>query len=82
MELTAILARRASQLQQALDSRVAIEQAKGILAERYTIDIDDAFRILRRSARSNRMRLHELATRVVGSPVTPPEIRMPSLDGH
>src|SRR6266496_2567006 len=63
VELTAILARRASQLQQALDSRVAIEQAKGILAERYTIDIDDAFRILRRSARSNRMRLHELATR-------------------
>lgn len=82
VELTAILARRAGQLQQALESRIQIEQAKGVLAERYGVTVEEAFRILRRSARSNRMRLHELAARVVESPVTPEEIRTPTLDGH
>jgi ANTAR domain len=79
LELTSVLARRASQLQEALDSRIAIEQAKGILAERYAIDIDDAFRILRRAARSNRMRIHDLAARVIASPQTPPEFSVVGL---
>jgi ANTAR domain-containing protein len=73
LELTSVLARRASQLQEALDSRVVIEQAKGILAERYGIGVEDAFRLLRRAARSNRIRIHDLAARVVASPTTPPE---------
>jgi hypothetical protein len=74
LELTGILARRAAQLQEALDSRVVIEQAKGIVAERERIDVDAAFRLLRRAARSNRIRLHELAGRVVESSETPPEL--------
>jgi hypothetical protein len=74
IELTGILARRAAELQQALDSRIVIEQAKGILAEREHIDVDAAFRLLRRGARSNRIRLHELARRVVESPETPSEL--------
>jgi AmiR/NasT family two-component response regulator len=82
VELTAILARRAGQLQRALDSRVVIEQAKGILAERYGVGVNEAFRMLRRGARSNRIPLHELAARVVASPSTPPEIRTPTLDGR
>jgi ANTAR domain len=82
VELTAILARRAGQLQQALDSRIVIEQAKGVLAERYGITVEEAFRILRRSARSHRIRLHELAELVVESPCTPPQIRTPTLNGR
>ena len=73
LELTSVLARRASQLQEALDSRIVIEQAKGILAERYHVDVDDAFLVLRRAARSNRIRVHDLASRVVTSQETPAE---------
>ena len=67
VELTGILARRAAQLQQALDSRVVIEQAKGVLVERFGIDSDEAFRLLRRTARSNRIRLHEVCAQVVSA---------------
>lgn len=79
LELTSVLARRASQLQEALDSRIVIEQAKGVLAERYQIDVEDAFRLLRRAARSNRVRIHDVAARVVASPTTPPEFSVVGL---
>lgn len=74
VELVATLARRAAQLQGALDSRIVIEQAKGVLAERYSLTPDEAFALLRRSARSNRMPLRQLASAVVASPHTPAEI--------
>ena len=76
VELTSTLARRASQLQYALDSRIVIEQAKGILAERHGLEMDRAFNVLRSAARSNRIRIHELAQRVVESRETPPEIHV------
>lgn len=85
LELTSVLARRAAQLQEALDSRVVIEQAKGVLAERYRIDVEDAFRLLRRTARSNRVRIHDVADRVVSAPATPPEfsaVGLPDLLRH
>src|SRR5919109_615265 len=63
-----------AQLQRALDSRVVVEQAKGVLAERFGLEMPEAFELLRRSARNNRMRLHELATLVVESEQTPPQI--------
>lgn len=52
------------QLQQALDSRVAIEQAKGVLAERHGIRVDEAFALLRGHARSHHLRLSDLAREV------------------
>lgn len=53
------------QLQNALDTRVIIEQAKGILAERASVDISQAFTLLRTHARRNRQRLVDLALAVV-----------------
>ncbi len=52
------------QLQGALDSRVAIEQAKGILAENGNITIDAAFDRLRRYARDHNLKLSQLARAV------------------
>jgi transcriptional regulator with GAF, ATPase, and Fis domain len=49
------------QLQTALNSRVVIEQAKGKLAERHGLDMNDAFRVLREHARTRNLRLSELA---------------------
>ena len=74
IELTTILARRCAQLQEALESRVVIEQAKGVLAERYEIEPDGAFELLRRSARSHRILLRDLAQQVVAARQTPREI--------
>jgi AmiR/NasT family two-component response regulator len=73
-ELVVALADENANLQRALDTRVVIEQAKGVLAERFGLDVHDAFDLLRLAARSNRMRLRDLATRVVQSRQTPPEI--------
>jgi AmiR/NasT family two-component response regulator len=62
---------RVAQLQTALDSRIVVEQAKGVLAERFGLGIDEAFLLLRYSARSSRTNLHELAQAVVASRATP-----------
>jgi transcriptional regulator with GAF, ATPase, and Fis domain len=49
------------QLQTALNSRVIIEQAKGKLAERLGLDMDQAFSLLRDQARTSNRRLSDLA---------------------
>jgi GAF domain-containing protein len=53
------------QLQTALNSRVVIEQAKGKLAERLGIDVNQAFTLLRDQARNRNQRLSDLARAVV-----------------
>ncbi|CAL4859600.1 GAF and ANTAR domain-containing protein [Microbacterium sp. MM2322] len=54
-----------TQLQQALDSRVVIEQAKGVLAHQHNIDMDEAFQRLRAQARSSQQRLADVARDIV-----------------
>jgi GAF domain-containing protein len=63
----------AGQLQVALNSRVLIEQAKGILAERLRITPDEAFEMLRRYARDHNRPLTQLAGDVTRgtAPITP-----------
>ena len=58
----------AEQLQAALNSRVVIEQAKGRLAERLGLGMDQAFTLLREQARTTNQRLTDVARYVVNSP--------------
>ncbi len=58
------------QLQTALNSRVIIEQAKGKLAERLSLDMDQAFSLLRDHARNRNLRLSELAQAFVNGTET------------
>jgi hypothetical protein len=68
--VTALL-ERVEQLQTALESRIVIEQAKGVLAERFKLTVDDAFLLLRYAARSSRTKIHEVAQEVVTTRSTP-----------
>jgi hypothetical protein len=65
---------RRAQLEQALQSRVAIEQAKGVIAERYRLDVEESFEIIRRAARSNRIKLHDLVRKIKPGEPTPDEL--------
>ncbi len=53
------------QLAQALQSRIVIEQAKGVISQLHSISTDDAFAVLRAYARSHRLLLSDVAHRVV-----------------
>ena len=61
------LSTQVDQLQTALDSRIVIEQAKGLLAERLGVGLDDAFEVLRSTARGRRVRLHDLAQQLLAT---------------
>ena len=56
---------KAGQLQHALDSRVTIEQAKGMLAERSHIDMSEAFHQLRTYAQDNNCQLTAVALDII-----------------
>ena len=55
----------AEQLQHALTSRIVIEQAKGVIAAREGVTVDEAFARLRRHARRHNANIHEAARAVV-----------------
>ena len=57
--------RTAEQLQQALNTRLIIEQAKGVLATTRETTVDDAFQILRKYARDHNTRIHDVSRAVV-----------------
>ena len=60
-----------AQLSAALTSRIVIEQAKGIIAERRQATIDAAFTTMRRHARNHNLRLADLARSVVEGSLDP-----------
>ncbi len=55
----------AEQLQGALNTRIIIEQAKGVLAERHGLPTDAAFTALRSQARNTNQTLHTVASHVI-----------------
>jgi GAF domain-containing protein len=64
----------AEQLQAALNSRVIIEQAKGMLAEYLTMNVDDAFKLLRNYARDHNRKLSEVAGDIVDRKISRAEL--------
>jgi GAF domain-containing protein len=60
----------ADQLRTALNTRVVLEQAKGMLAEQAQTDVDAAFGLLRSYARDQNLRLGEVARAVMHGTVT------------
>jgi GAF domain-containing protein len=56
---------RVEHLSHALSSRIVIEQAKGVLATRWQVDIPTAFDHMRALARARRQKVHDLAAEVI-----------------
>ena len=59
------------QLHSALNTRIVIEQAKGMVAEREGLDMEEAFSTLRNHARSQNLRLADVAQDVIGGTLAP-----------
>ena len=70
----------AAQLQVALNSRVIIEQVKGVLAERLRGNPDEAF-VIRRHARDHNHSLTQLSADVIHGTARIPGARRPGYDG-
>ncbi len=67
--------RTTEQLREALDSRIIIEQAKGVLAAEMGIDVDQAFVVLRDHARRHSASLRSVAHGVVHLGLRPAAVR-------
>jgi hypothetical protein len=65
---------RVAQLQHALTSRIVVEQAKGMLAERYSLTPGEAYELIRLAARSHGIKVHALSKNILGSPRVTPAI--------
>ena len=62
------------QLQGALNSRIAIEQAKGAVAQIYGVSVDEAFTLIRGYARRTNSRIGDVARAIVTDPAAVPDL--------
>jgi GAF domain-containing protein len=69
------------QLQGALNSRIAIEQAKGTVAQARGVGVDEAFTLIREYARRGNHRISDLAHTIVTDLAALPELAGPPADG-
>jgi ANTAR domain/GAF domain len=76
------------QLQTALNTRIVIEQAKGMVAERAQVSVDQAFTVMRRHARDHNRKLTDVAVAIAqgdlnlgGLPATPGPARRTTGEG-
>ena len=65
------------QLNHALNSRIVIEQAKGMVAEREGVDMEQAFLTLRNHARRHNLRLADVAHDVINGALAPAALDRP-----
>jgi GAF domain-containing protein len=63
------------QLNTALNTRVLIEQAKGIIAERQQLDMERSFATLRQHARDHNLRLADVAASLVAGTLKPASLK-------
>jgi hypothetical protein len=63
------------QLQNELNTRVVIEQAKGVVAERTHVDVDEAFHRIRAYARSHNRRLGDVARQFIAGSLSTDELK-------
>jgi AmiR/NasT family two-component response regulator len=63
------------QLQTALNNRIVIEQAKGIVAEQAGIDMEAAFELMRTFARSHNGKMADVAQELIGQRLTSSDLR-------
>jgi len=66
-----------NQLNDALNSRIVIEQAKGVVAERAGVDMQQAFARLRGHARNHNLLLVDVARDVIGGTLAVPALDRP-----
>jgi GAF domain-containing protein len=68
------------QLHLALDSRIMIEQAKGVIAQSLSLGMDDSFALLRKYSRDNNLTIRSVAKRVSDRELSVQEIAR--VEGH
>jgi GAF domain-containing protein len=71
----------AEQLQLALNTRTAVEQAKGIVSEYAGVDVGTAFEAIRKFARSHQANLGSVAEQLVGRTLDPRSVIPPKRAG-
>ncbi len=64
------------QLQTALNSRIAVEQAKGLIAELADVDMGEAFELLRSFALNHNRRLRDVVADVINRDLSAAQIRV------